>query len=116
MPTVLLEFLILTALLVGASSVRRRWRERAHWSWLDLAAPSLGFLLWLALVTNHEPPKSLANAVIEPFILALAIGLLALARIVVGPHLPGPAKRMLFLVLSVTFALAIGALIGPLPE
>ncbi len=114
--TLILEFLAATLVFVGVSSIRRSWRERARWTWLDAAAPPLAFGLWLPLAMNHEPAKSLANAAIEPLLLAIALGVLALARVAVGNRLPAPAVRVLFLSLSAAAAAAVGVLIGPMAE
>ena len=114
--TLILEFLAATLVFVGMSSIRRSWRERARWAWPDAAAPVLAFGLWLALAMNHEPRKSLANAAIEPVLLAIALGVLALARVAIGKRLPALPVRILFLSLSAAAAAAVGVLVGPIAE
>ena len=114
--TLFLEFLVATVVFVGVSSIRRQWRKRARWTWLDVAAPCLAFGLWFALAINHQPTKTIANAAVEPLLVALAVGLLALARVAFGQRLAAPVARILFLSLSAAAAVAVGMLLGPIPE
>jgi hypothetical protein len=96
----------------------RYWLKVSFWHMNDLLFVVLPGTVYWALDESFRLSKTLANGVIEPFIVAILCGVLFLARALIGKYRPGQAylAARIYLIFIFIIPLSVYLLTPFVPE